>query len=788
MNNFCLKILTVLLIIALSGTMTVSSQEAIVAVSAKLKFDGKKATITWGKGSKNISGYNIYRIPIKQGWDDDAVVMFCQEWVVKADGSTVITARNPDPIANAHDAAFLLNKNPITATSFVDTTIETGKEYIYFIQALGATKKGEISPGSWKQTLLSMKTVRTRISHAGGYYNHPIELELTSSVPAQIYYTIDGTAPHEGSPNNASTVLLQLDEDTTVKYFARDLAGNKEEVETAVFAFDNDPPEIMSVFPSAGLLVATQGKPLTFLATFGDANSGINVSATKLLDKYGNDITSDAKVDKDSLSFTIENPPAGTTAYTLLIEDTSGNILTKKIIFTVDPIIPSTWASFKGRKFAAPFTVDLETSESATIYYSTDGYPPFAGAKNTKAVASPVKEIDISNTTVLQFFAVDSAGNKEATQKEIYYFDELHDSVVNLQVSYHEHSKEVVLTWDPLAGFHRGYSIYRVTNISEEKIINSSRTGRYWAPQRLKLSNSIITDTVFNDSKIVSGGTYRYGITVVNEKGVEGLVSNLASVKVIFKESALDKKDAIARSVAWLESTQNKLGCWGDTAGHRMLATSQVLNAFNFAKRDNAGIRQAVFYLRGRFADNNDFLSRKILTLNRFGHNTDEMVNRLLSQGTVDHIRIVGWGLQKMYKYDAIDTALGAMAAKCTKIEISHHLRGGEDSLKTDKSLKSPGGYYGWVPEKDTNVYVSSLVYNAIKAKPETYTWITGSQNANGSFGGGLVDTAAALLWLDMSDDSRLKAVQYLVAQQGRNGAWLEDPYLTGLCLEALLK
>jgi hypothetical protein len=231
-----------------------------------------------------------------------------------------------------------------------------------------------------------------------------------------------------------------------------------------------------------------------------------------------------------------------------------------------------------------------------------------------------------------------------------------------------------------------------------------------------------------------------------------------------------------------------------------MLATSQVLNAMRLTGQDSAGIRQALFYVRGHHADNNDYLARKILTLHGFGQNVDRFVNRLLAQGS----RFYGWGVQKRFTSDPLDTALGLRATACANTEIQG-ISNGFDNLKTEPGFQVEAGCnsktgtgFGWirsdaVTSVSPSVYVSALVSKTLeghlseKEKDSFCGWILQCQNTDGTFGNGLVDTAGVLLWLDPTDNSANGAISYLVSQQLPNGSWGDDPYLTGLCLEALL-
>ena len=108
--------------------------------------------------------------------------------------------------------------------------------------------------------------------------------------------------------------------------------------------------------------------------------------------------------------------------------------------------------------------------------------------------------------------------------------------------------------------------------------------------------------------------------------------------------------------------------------------------------------------------------------------------------------------------------------------------------LQNTDSLRSEDGYYSWIAGKATSVYISALVYHALNSHSSEYQWILDSQNPDGSFGQGLLGTAAVLIWLEIPQAAELNAKNYLVSEQTSSGSWEENPYLTALCLEALLQ
>ena len=284
----------------------------------------------------------------------------------------------------------------------------------------------------------------------------------------------------------------------------------------------------------------------------------------------------------------------------------------------------------------------------------------------------------------------------------------------------------------------------------------------------MKQSREPVADNLYLDTSHRPGAIYRYGVAAVEASGAVGILSDLVQVDIPATGSVASKEQAVQRAFVWLEMNQNENGYWEDDEQLRILATSQILNAIRLSGKDGIGVRQALFYLRGHHPDNNDYLARKILTLHRFGQNTDAFINRLVAQGLISGTTIKGWGLQQHFFYDAVDTALGTLAADSSQrtLEDQNDFRQynrGWYYLRNDSSLQSSTAErFGWVSGSDPSVFVSALVYHIIDAyddqDPPVFDsqWILDSQNADdGSFGNGLVDTAAVLLWRDLSDSAR---------------------------------
>jgi hypothetical protein len=563
-----------------------------------------------------------------------------------------------------------------------------------------------------------------------------------------------------------------------------------------IFGEDTTGPEVISGYPQNGSVVSALSGSLSMLITFGDSGSG--VKTVTLLNGDDEDITSQATLTANTIEFILENPTDGDYEFILVIEDNLGNITSTPISFTVDSTIPVTEVSMAGGSYDDPISIDLTTSEPATIYYSTDGYPPFVGADNTFSATAPITGMTIEQVFNLQFFAVDPAGNVEDTQSEVYVIGEVPGLTISPAAVYNAGQNRVELTWTSLPDFITGHHVYRCSSQTDKTIMEQSLAGGYPPPNRFRLTQAPLSADLYYDTAIVPGATYWYGVTVINNN-IEGVISPLMVVDIEVDTAAANTADAIARATVWLEKTQHFLGYWGEKSSTRILTTSQVLNAFNRADMDNAAIRKALFYLRGEHADNNDFLSRQIMTLNGYGQNVDQQVNRLIAQAFIYGTGIYGWGTQKRFLIDAIDTALGCNAVSCASVGLKDASGSALYNmawlrLENDDTLQSTeSGRFGWVPGQAGAVYPSAYVYWTIDnfdSNAFDVEWIKETQvaNGNGAFGNGLIDTAAVLLWLELTDIEKTDVVDYLVSQQNINGSWNDDAYVTGLCLEALLK
>ncbi len=114
----------------------------------------------------------------------------------------------------------------------------------------------------------------------------------------------------------------------------------------------------------------------------------------------------------------------------------------------VDMTAPTVWASPSGGHYFGPQTVELRSSEQATIYYTLDGSTP---SLSSRVFSSG---LNLSENTTVKFMGIDPAGNVSGVQTESYTFPEPGDDTDNdgmPDIYEHEHGLDPLDPSDALA-------------------------------------------------------------------------------------------------------------------------------------------------------------------------------------------------------------------------------------------------------------------------------------------------------------------------------------------------
>jgi hypothetical protein len=240
------------------------------------------------------------------------------------------------------------------------------------------------------------------ISPAAGTYTSAQSITLTANEVATIYYTVDGSTPTTSS--SVYSLPINISSTTTVKYFAKDTAGNVSAVQTSIYTvnIDTTAPTV-TISPVAGTYTSTQSVTLT-----------ANETATIYYTLDGSTPTVSSSIYSGAISLN----SSATIKY--FAKDTAGNSsAVQSAAYTINLAVPDTTAptvtiSPAAGTYTSTQNVTLSANEAATIYYTLDGSTP------TTSSTVYSSAISITSTTTVKYFAKDTAGNSSAVQSAIY--------------------------------------------------------------------------------------------------------------------------------------------------------------------------------------------------------------------------------------------------------------------------------------------------------------------------------------------------------------------------------
>lgn len=498
--------------------------------------------------------------------------------------------------------------------------------------------------------------------------------------------------------------------------------------------------------------------------------------------------------------------------FDIVVERGGTEVLRESVLFTVDVSLPVVTASQPGGRYADAFTAPVTLSaseENADIYFTVNGSSPVPDRVYDAEDPEVLSTLTFTDTTVLELMAVDTAGNRGPVTREVYTFADLPAPPMLDGLGFTLDGQDrVTAIWSPADGESpAAYRIYHAINAVDIAQLKASHAGVYPPPQRLLVDEASAT-SYLEAASILPGADMVYGVTAVDATGRESVISVLSDVSPpAGTPVGADVPAAIERAVRWLEARQGITGFWGNQNQARHTITSAALSGLasvtSWSTDNRYASNRGLAYLHGYTPDNNGGLAEAILTLDELGRNTVGLTTRLQLYGFLvgsgNDVQLLGWGLKSRYAPDAYHTAIGLTAINLLPAEEQAFTLSAQDYLSGQSITVGEATYdgaelqsstpdrYAWTAHGQESLYVSARVAHALNDTSQVQ-WMLNQQEPDGSFGGDLYDTAAAILYLPLGATEKAGAQNYLASQQEASGSWQNDPQLTGLCLEALNK
>jgi hypothetical protein len=289
----------------------------------------------------------------------------------------------------------------------------------------------------------------------GGLYNTGQNIILSSSEAGHIYYTLNGETPTVNSPEYTSPIVIN--QNTTLKFFAIDQAGNPSPIYTENYQIDTTKPEA-----EADLKTGSYN-------TVQFVNLSINEPGRIFFTTNGSAPTTSSKPYLAPLAIN-----KNTTLKFIAVDEAGNisNIYSENYIF--DTIPPTAQASVKGGLYNTAKTITLTSSEAGNIYYTINGDTP---TSNSTKYNNP---ISIVNTTTLKFFAEDEAGNSSSIYTEKYEIDKIAPKVSSTTPSNNKtnisRTSSITIKFSKNIKSSSNYSKIIIKNLTTGKTISLTKT------------------------------------------------------------------------------------------------------------------------------------------------------------------------------------------------------------------------------------------------------------------------------------------------------------------------
>jgi peptidoglycan/xylan/chitin deacetylase (PgdA/CDA1 family) len=236
-----------------------------------------------------------------------------------------VSASPPGGLYSAAQDVTLIANEPATIYFTLDGSTPTVNSTVYasplhiasstVLKYIGKDNSGNISPVSHDDYVIDTIAPTVNASPLGGSYINSVSVSLSPSEPATVYYTTDGSNPTLASSIYANPI--QITANTTLKYFAKDTAGNNGNIGEQIYDIT-----VQQSFPVIHMSDTTESFGLSVHS--GRQAQTEFVSATSQL--VGD------KIDSISIKLRRSGNPTGTAQIAVLNPDLS----IKKLFGTID--------------------------------------------------------------------------------------------------------------------------------------------------------------------------------------------------------------------------------------------------------------------------------------------------------------------------------------------------------------------------------------------------------------------------------------------------------------------
>ena len=385
-----------------------STQSNIVTITTPVWSKATGLTLTPNKPSPHYEGTNVLFTALATG--PSISMVYHYRYSLKSGATPTVVVQDYSPLAT-----WALPASTPTGTYTVTVNATSGG-------ALSPPPVPDITKTLTYVVIVPPIPVALASPVAGIYSGPTVTVTLSANVPANIYYTTDGTTPTTLSAKY--TTPLGLSTSTTINFIAIDANGSASVVNTATYIINV--PDLVANMTINGGVVSTNTSTVTLQIYAADpagvksvmmSNDGITYSAEVLYTSY-----------PLSVIWNLAAGPDGPRTVYVKVRDNAaptGTVYSPiSATITLDTVAPVVNALPLPGVYAAgasPLSITLTSNEPSTaLYYTIDGSTPVPGAPGSNPYIAPIV---VGANKTINYIGVDLAGNSSLVSSGSWTFD-----------------------------------------------------------------------------------------------------------------------------------------------------------------------------------------------------------------------------------------------------------------------------------------------------------------------------------------------------------------------------